>query len=300
MIYILGIVVILFLLLNHTIVFHRKLRLNVFTEKYSHTKDLWFKKDGNTKLIIFLHGMFSTPSTFEDLAEILLLKGWDVYIPTLPASAISREDLQSIGSWAWKESLIIIREKINSLPNNYQKVVLGGHSQGGSLAMNIATERSFDGLIVVSSPVNLYGNHLKLWQNIAIYLSGLLSFVFPNGVLESIPYQQERAEVEKLCDAEGIQYPYTIHTFKKGLKILRQNLYKIKMPLFLAYCKGDILVNFKNLELIKNSVSSKKIIEKTYDISFEEEPYGFRHQLLNYSKTKNDLNVSIVSFLENL
>lgn len=300
MLYILGIVVILFLLLNHTRVFHQKLRLDVLSRKYSCTKDIWFKKEGNTKLIIFLHGMFSTPCTFENLAQILLNKGWDIYVPTLPASAISREDLRVIGSWAWKESLIVVREKINTLPNDYKKVVLGGHSQGGSLAMTMAIEKSFDGLIVVASPTNLYGDHLKLWQNIAIYLSGVLSFILPKGLFEPILHQQERAKIEKLCDAEGVQYPYTIYTFKKGLEILRENLYKIETPLFLAYCKGDTLVNFKDLEFIKSHVSSKKIVVEKYDISYEEEPYGFRHQLLNYSKTKDHLNASIVSFLEDL
>ena len=300
MIYILGIIFILFLLLNHTKVFHQKVRLDVLSKKYSCTTDMWFKKEGNTKLIIFLHGMFSTPSTFEDLAQILLDKGWDIYVPTLPASAISRDDLRVIGPWAWEESLIVVREKIKSLPNDYKKIVLGGHSQGGSLAMNIATEKSFDGLIVVAGPANLYGDHLKLWQNIAIYLSGLLSFVLPRGLFEAIPYQQERAKIEKLCDAEGINYPYTIYTFKEGLKTLRKNLYKIEMPMFLAYCKGDTLVNFKNLEFITSHVSSKKIVTEKYDISFEEEPYGFRHQLLNYSKTRDHLNASIVSFLETL
>ena len=300
MIYILGIVFILFLLLNYTTVFHQKIRQNVLSKKYSCTKDMWFKKEANTKLIVFLHGMYSTPSTFEDLAQILLEKGWDIYVPALPASAISREDLRVIGSWAWEESLIVIREKINSLPSDYQKVVLGGHSQGGSLAMTVATEQYFDGLIVVASPVNLYGDHLKLGHNIAIYFSGLLSFLLPNGLFEPILHQQERAKVEKLCDAEGVMYPYTIYTFKKGLKILRKNLYKIETPLFLAYCKGDTLVNFKNLEFIKTHVSSKKIVTEKYDISYEEEPYGFRHQLLNYSKTRDHLNVSIVSFLEDL
>jgi len=133
-----------------------------------------------------------------------------------------------------------------------------------------------------------------------IYFSGLLSFILPKGLFEPIPHQQERAKIEKLCDAEGVQYPYTVYTFKEGLKTLRKNLYKIEMPLFLAYCKGDTLVNFKNLEFIKNNVSSKKIVEEKYNISFEEEPYGFRHQLLNYSKTKDHLNASIVSFLEDL
>jgi esterase/lipase len=289
------------LIVNHHPTFHPKMRKNILQLKYSSTEDLWFRKEGNKKLVVFLHGMYSTPSTFETLAILLLEKGFDVYAPSLPASALTLEELKIVGPWTWEESLFIINYKLDLISQDYyEKTILGGHSQGGSLAMTVVTERDFDALIVVASPTSLYGTHLKLYENIAIYLSGLLSFVLPRGLFEVIPYQQERAKIEKLCDAEGINYPYTIYTFKEGLKTLRKNLYKIEMPMFLTYCKGDTLVNFKNLEFITSHVSSTKIVIDKYDISFEEEPYGFRHQLLNYSKTRDHLNASIVSFLEDL
>ncbi|MGL4676177.1 MAG: alpha/beta hydrolase [Brevinema sp.] len=290
--------VVLFLVLNHSTIFHRPIRQNILELKSSCTEDLWIVAPGNKKLLICLHGMFSTPKTFEDLGEELVKQGWDIYAPTLPASAATREELQTIGAWAWEESLIVIREKIKTIPQHYQHTVLCGHSQGGSLAMNIATEQDFDALIIVASPIRLYGNHLLWWENIAIYLSGLLSFILSNGLLQTIKNPQERYLVEKCCDAEGIQYPYTIFTFKRGLKILRTNLHKIKIPLFLAYCEGDVMVNHHNLEWIKSSVSSKIIETKKYRIPYEEEPYGFRHQLLNYSKTKSDLFKMISVFLK--
>lgn len=291
---------VLFYVLNHTTIFHSKIRGNVLTKKYACTEDLWFTKESHNKLIIFLHGMYSTPSTFEDLAPSLMEQGWDVYMPSLPASALTREELQTIGPWAWEESLLVIRHKISNLPRSYQKVVLGGHSQGGSLALKIATEKDFDALIIIASPINLYGKHLKLWENIAIFLSGISSFILPKGLWIPIKHQKERAQIEKKCDAEGIRYPYTVFTFQRGLDQLRPKLSKISMPLFLAYCQGDTLVDLNNLEKIKESVSSSVIVEKKYEVSYDIDPYGFRHQLLNYTYTKEALTKALLSFLKSL
>ncbi|MGL5956745.1 MAG: alpha/beta hydrolase [Brevinema sp.] len=299
MIYLLVLlIIVLFVVLNHSTIFHRSIRQDVLDRKYSCTEDLWITAPNNHKLLICLHGMFSTPKTFEDLGDVLVKQGWDIYAPALPASAATREELRTIGSWAWEESLMVIREKINVLPQHYQHTVLCGHSQGGSLAMSMATERDFDALIVISSPIRLYGDHLLWWENLAIYLSGFMSFLLPNGFLQEIKNPKERYLVEKCCDAEGIQYPYTIFTFKRGLKELRTNLYKIKIPLFLAYCEGDTMVHSDNLEWIQSSVSSPIVETKKYCIPYEEEPYGFRHQLLNYSKTKTDLFQAISIFLQ--
>ncbi len=294
------VLIILFVIFNHTDIFHRKIRKDTLQQKYACTEDMWFKGDGNKKLLICLHGMFSTPRTFEDLAPILVKEGWDVYVPALPASANTREELRTIGSWAWDESILVIEDKIANLSSEYQKVVLSGHSQGGSLAMQIATEKDFDGLMILASPVDLYGDHLLWWENIAVYLAGVLSFATPQGLWLPIKNPDERYLVEKCCDAEGIQYPYTIFTFKRGLQKLRPNLHKISTPLFLAYCKGDTLVNYKNLEKIKSAVSSSIIEDTLYDISYEEEPYSFRHQLLNYTKTRDDLMKKISEFLQKI
>ncbi len=292
--------IILFVIFNHTDSFHRKIRKDTLQLKYACTEDMWFKKDGNKKLLICLHGMFSTPRTFEDLALVLVEEGWDVYIPALPASANTREELRTIGPWAWDESMLVINDKISDFSDKYQKTVLCGHSQGGSLAMQVATEKEFDALMILSSPIDLYGDHLLWWENIAVYLAGVLAFIVPNGLWLPIKNPDDRYLVEKCCDAEGIQYPYTIFTFKRGLGKLRPNLSKISKPLFLSYCKGDTLVNYKNLYKIKSSVSSDTIEEILYDISYDEEPYSFRHQLLNYTKTKDDLVNRIREFLKKI
>ncbi len=268
---------VIFIILNFTAVFQRPTRKNILDLKYTCTEDLWFKKEGNKKLLVCLHGMFSTPYTFEDLAHDLVEKGWDVYAMTLPASANTREDLQSIGSWSWEESMIVVRDKISKL-SGYEEYSLIGHSQGGSFAMEVITEniKDFSSLIVVAAPINLYGSHMTFTGNTAIFLSGLMSFFYPKGFIFKIKnpelFCRKQAEIDEL----GIQYPHTIFTFKRGVRALRKNLYKIKTPVLLAYCEGDRLVNESNMWKISKKISSKYVESVLCRVSYDDDPVGLK------------------------
>ncbi|SFB95226.1 Esterase/lipase [Brevinema andersonii] len=291
------ILVILGLILG-TDLFHLKVRKNIDELHYAATKDMWYKKEGNKKLIICLHGMYSTPQTFVEFAEQFNGEGWDVYLPALPASARTLEELEQIGPWTWKESLAIARKKILEASKGYETVILGGHSQGGSLTLALVPDLPFiKGVFIIASPVSLYGNHISYWKNIGIFFSGLLHFVVPKGIKEKTDTSDERLAVENICDAEGIFYPLTLHTFKLGLKKMLPRLREIHQPLFLAYEKGDTMVNFSNMEKIAQSVSSVTVVEKVFDTSKSEEPYGYRHQLLNYKPTKLELFKALNEFI---
>jgi len=293
--------VILLIILNNTLLFLPKIREDYKEYNYSSTKDIWYKKEDNQKLIIFLHGMYSSPKTFDEIGKLLNAKGWNVYIPSLPASSMTLEELKKIGPWTWNESLHVAQDKINTIITNYDQVILGGHSQGGSLALKLATKMpNIKGLVVIASPITLYGNHLPLWKNIAISFSGILTHIVPKGIPDIKPHTKERCQVEVQCDTEGLTYPLTVFTFNKGLQQLRKYLYMIKSPIFLAYERNDYLVNFDNLAKIKKMINSTIIKEEIFNISKIEEPYGLRHQLLNYSYTKEKLNNSIIDFVDSL
>ncbi|MGL4366868.1 MAG: alpha/beta hydrolase [Brevinemataceae bacterium] len=295
---------VLFFILNHTFLLHTKPALDILDQNYAATEDCWFTKENNKKLIIFLHGMYSTPKTFEDIAQRLIEEGWDIYVPALPASANNKEQLQKIGSWAWEQSVHVASSKVSTCIKNAQKyshIVLGGHSQGGSLALTVASLfPKLEALIIVASPVNLYRSPSSWRHNIGIYFSGLLCFIKPKGIHIPPKNIEERSLVEKFCDAEGLFFPWTIFTFKHGLRKTRRLLKKITIPVFLAYEKNDQLVNFINQDVIKQEISSPYIEEVVFNISQEREPYGLRHQLLNYSMTKEQLNHKISSFLSDL
>ena len=278
-----------------------KIRENLLNLAYTDQQDLWFKNKGATKLLVFLHGMYSTPSTFEDYAAQWAQShpDWDIYCPALPAGCKDVSVLKKLGPWTWDESLTVAKAKLDEAAKGYQTIVLGGHSQGGSLSLAIAPHRSdLAALIIIASPLKLGGDAMSFMDNLGISLAGPLSVLVPKGISRPVSNKDKRATVEKFCDCEGWMFPLTISTFKKGLVDVRKHLEGIKVPLFMSYCKQDGLVSFFNADLLSRGISSKLVITKYFDIPNKQEPYGIKHQLLNYSSTRSELTDAINRFLK--
>ena len=297
----LGLPLGVFIALNFTKISVSKIRENIEKLKYTASKDLWWQKENNKKLVIFLHGMYAPPDYFDEIAFLLIENGWDVYAPALPCSARTTKEIKELGPWSWDESIKIAKMKIENSRKGYETVVLGGHSQGGSFALDIASEFDYlDGLIVVSSPVSLYAKGLGAFNNLCIYFSGILQYIRPQGVDSVVKNYEEKLKVEVTYDSTQVNFPKTVYSFKYGLKKVRKNLHKIKMPLFLGYSKNDRVVSFANKIKIETGVSSKEIVSVAFDIPREMEAYSTRHKLFNYIHTKNELNYNILKFLNSL
>lgn len=296
-----ALVVLLFLITNYTMLLHPRTRHNPNIEDYACMNDVWQKKPGNKKLVIFLHGMYSCPDMFRFIAESLKDSEWDVYMPALPACSRTLEDLIKCGPWSWDESLAVAMEKVKSQEGKYETIVLGGHSQGGALTLAIGPKLHFlKALIVIAGPVNLYGPRMTLFHNVGIGLSGFLHFIVGKGVKMKFRDTPERREVEDVSSIEGLVYPLTLHTFKRGLVHVREHLSEIKVPIFLAYEKGDQLVDFANYEYVRSHVSSEFIYDKVFATPKQKEPHGNRHLLPVYEPVKNELIASIKEFLSQL
>lgn len=278
----------------------KPIRDNLFALHYSDQQDLWFRKSGNKKLIVFLHGMYSTPSTFEDYAARWTQKNpeWDVYCPALPAGTKDTEILAQLGPWTWNESIAVAGEKFRKSAEGYDTVILGGHSQGGSLSLAIAPNFNFiKAVIIIASPLYLGGKTLSWDENFGIYIADLLCLLAPKGIYKAIGHTKRRQALEKHCDAEGLVFPLTISTFKKGLRQMRPRLKEITVPLFMSYCMQDTLVDFGNAERLAAEVGSKLVVRKVFDIPKKKEPYGRKHQLLNYTETREGLSSALDDFL---
>jgi len=299
---ILIIFIIFFILSTQTMLLHPKPHPNIFDLPYSNNSDIWFKKQGNTKLLILLHGMYSSPKVFQEFSELIINDGWDIYLPVLPNSSSSTEDLISQDYYQWNDSLKIAFQKSLVNINNYQKVVLGGHSQGGSLALTICPSFEFlNGLILIAAPISMIHNKNSLIRNIGIYLSGFLHLILPNkGLRVNSRYKKERGLVENSFGSEEFYYGITLHSMHLGLKQSKKHLSDIKCPCLLIYEKGDQICNYKDSVYIKEHISSTQIKEYIFETSKQEEPYSKRHKLLSYKPIKQKVFQGIQEFLSQL
>lgn len=296
------IIFLIFVVLStQTLLFHPRSRKDILTTSYSSNKDFWLK-NGNSKLLIMLHGMYSSPATFEQFAQLVHRQDWDVYAPVLPNSSNSVDELKDQPAFLWEDSLRVAFQKIIVSTENYKDIVLCGHSQGGSIALTLAPSLVFlKAVAVVAAPMHLIGPQNSWLRNIGIFLSGFLYFLLPkHGMDTPVKYQKERAFVEDTFGSEGFYYGLTLHSMNLGLAKTRKQLHLIKQPLFLAYEKGDRITDFDDFLLIKRKVESSFVREIVFDTPRSEEPYSKRHKLFSYKPVKDKLFCELSAFLREI
>ncbi|MGL4389073.1 MAG: hypothetical protein ACRCTJ_06755, partial [Brevinema sp.] len=89
--------------MTQTMLFYPKSTGSVFEKKYSSTEDLWYKTEGNKKIVVALHGMYSDPTVYQHLIPEITKEGYDFYAPTLPNSALTTEDLIAQEPFQWED-----------------------------------------------------------------------------------------------------------------------------------------------------------------------------------------------------
>lgn len=289
LLFIIAILFIIIFLFVQTMIPYPKSTIEIFSEEYSNTKDIWYKGKSNNNLFIMLHGMYGYPKMFEGL-KTLVDSGWDVYIPTLPNSSETLEDLIKQKPYSWEDSLKIALRKILENSGSYDKIILGGHSQGGSIAISLAPSLSFlKGIIILGSPIFLINHKFSLFKNLQILFSGIIHFFPQKGLLVE---RESKSSDTKIKDWF---FGLTIHSLRLGLKETKKHLKNILAPTYLIYEKTDPTVLFNNYLYLKKHLPDTKSI--TFDTPYADQYKGNRHDLLNYEPIKDKVLSGIVTFL---
>ncbi|MGL5255252.1 MAG: alpha/beta hydrolase [Brevinema sp.] len=294
---------VIFFISTQTMWFHPKPRKDILEKKYSAHKDFFLKSEGNKNLIIALHGMYSLPQTFKEFAHFIATDGWDLFAPVLPNAALNAEDLKKQESYQWLESLRVAFHKVVTAGENYDKIVLLGHSQGGALAMAISPSVGYlSGVALVAAPLHMIPRKYPFLKRISFMISGLLYFFIPSRGGGSVrPPNPKLAEIEDTSGGEGYFHVLTLHSMKLGLRLIRKNLHLIEHPIFLGYEKNDETVEFcDSFDIIKKKVSSSKIQTCVTETPRDLHPFSRKHRLFSYLPVKDKLFSGLRAFLRDV
>lgn len=294
-------ITIIILITTQTLWWHPKPHNDILHKDFSTHKDLWIKKSGNKNLLIMLHGMYSCPNIFEEAANHFVNSGWDVFAPVLPNASTTPSELSNQQSYQWEDSIKVAFHRSLIYNQGYEKIALGGHSQGGSIALTIAPSLPFlSGLIIVASPLNLIHKKTSFWRKIGLIFSGLLYFLVPKkGLFLKIKNSEEKSLVEG-----GNHHPkefffsLTLHSMKLGLKKTCKFLSRIQTPSLLIYEKGDRTTNFDDTKILTKNIPNSTLCTLNTPLSLD--PFSGRHKLFSYIHTKNQVIEEIDSFLKQI
>jgi len=116
---------------------------------------LFFRKYGQGKPIIILHGLFGQCDNWQTQAKLIAEQGFEVYTVDQRNHGLSPHDV----SFNYKVMSADIEELI--VAQGLKKVILLGHSMGGKTAMHFAIDytEKVDKLIVVDIGIKYYPPH---------------------------------------------------------------------------------------------------------------------------------------------
>lgn len=207
---------------------------------------------------LLLHGFTGNPAEVEGLANFLRRQGCTVAVPTLPGHATQPDDLRDIPYQEWIDTS---EKALRELADGQRIVFVIGQSMGGTLALHLASQHRFRGVVTLAAALRL-PLHLEL-----------ASYVFAPFV--PIRYKPNGSDVR---DANGKallknydRYPMSaVRQLMRMLRKVRNELAAVTMPVLAIHAREDHVVPFDNLallmSLVKSSAAEQMIVENSYHV----------------------------------
>ncbi len=202
----------------------------------------------NTVGLVFAHGYLSAPAALEDMAKYLFAKGINVYLLRLRGHGTDPQALKGVKCEEWESDF---ERAFTAMRQVCEKVIIGGFSTGGLLALLHAAKYQVDGTIVVNTALKL--NSLNVDYVVATLnaFNEMVGYLHARGIKEW---------VENDSELPNINYPRhplsSVGELEKLMNKTRKTLSKVDTPLLIIQGDHDPVVDPKSANLIYTGVST--------------------------------------------
>ena len=190
--------------------------------------------------VLLLHGLTGTPLEMRVLGERLAQDGHTVHIPLLPGRGTRPEDMYDLCWDDWMEAAL---HAYDTLARAHRRVVVGGLSAGGTMALDIGLQRDPAALLLYSAvlQVSKRGAYLApyVWRFIRRWPSPKSDMVEPSDALQCYNPAPVRAMSELLT----------------GISRVRPYIGEIGAPALVAHSVRDTLVPLASAEEIASRLA---------------------------------------------
>jgi len=215
------------------------------------TKSLFLQADRDTIALLF-HGLAGSSYEVKGLAEFLWRKGISVSAPTLSFHE-SRElkDLGCAGLETWKKDA----ENAYSGIKGYHKIIIGGISNGASLAAYLALKYNPEGLLLLSPPV--FPGHPWLQKVPLEKLAGWISRRFDYVPRFDYKMVRDWTLAAHLPRFKKLPSHFPLDAMRLA-GYVRENLSRIHCPVLIIQGRHDNRVHPKGAEYLFQRIGSKE------------------------------------------
>lgn len=186
--------------------------------------------------VVLIHGLLAAPPEVKELADHLGRNGVWVYVPRLKGHGTSPDDLATRTCQDWQES---VDEGFAVMSNICRRVVVGGFSLGGGLAMDLAARvPGTAGVFAVCPPMKLQDLSSRLAPAVGLW----------NRLMDLAHYDGAKKDfVEITPEHPHINYARlpiaAIQELARFMESLEAKLPGIKVPALVVQSQGDPVVN---------------------------------------------------------
>jgi len=241
------------------------------------------KADGKAPAVLLIHGFGGSPFDFKPLTDELKKQGIAFHAILLPGHGTSPRFLKNTSQTQITD---YSRNVLDNLKEKYGKVCVVGFSMGGTVALNLATQRDVDKLILFGPYIDItrkwyYFGRPEKW---AKWLHPIVPYV-------------TKIKIANINDPQGLKkydsYKHlpvkTVLELEKMSQNVKINRNKIKCDILWFHSRGDIASDFKSAKNFFESLPtpSKKFVE-----------YTRSNHLILYDYDSKDAIEKTVSFLK--
>ena len=203
---------------------------------------------------LLCHGFTGTPQSMRPWGEALSAAGYDVLCPLLPGHGTTWQEMNRTGYGDW---LAAVEEALARLRARNGRVVVGGLSMGGSLALRLAQlhPEQVDGLVLVNPAVLLTDPRLRLLPVLKLLVPSL------PGIGSDI---RAPGRTEVAYDRTPLR---ALHSQVRAWHLVRADLHRVTQPLLLARSAVDHVVPAASSAAVLAGVSSRDATEVVYERS---------------------------------
>ena len=186
--------------------------------------------------VLMVHGFLGAGNNFNDLPERLAGLGWYVRVMRLPGHGTSPRDLEHVNADTLIQSVLT---ELNDLQSTHNRVVLLGHSMGGTLCTLVASQHTVDRLILCAPYFGVtYKKHYILKPEVWTFISRpILRWVYKGDAFIRVNRSEvkDRIVSYRWVPLHGVETLYELGRRANSSELLN----RITCPVLLIHSRGD-------------------------------------------------------------
>ncbi|MBI4559170.1 MAG: alpha/beta fold hydrolase [Candidatus Hydrogenedentes bacterium] len=187
--------------------------------------------------VLFVHGLVMTGNSFADVPEKVAAHGWRVRVMRLPGHGTSPRDLENVTT---EELLQAVESELAALKKDYPKVVLVGHSMGGSLGTLVAANDDVAGL-VLAAPYYAVTNrwyYLRRPEKWVRFLAQFMRWGYKSNTFMQIKRREARDQIQgyRWAPTRSLVTLTQLGEQAANPDVLR----RVTCPVLLIHARGDV------------------------------------------------------------